>query len=65
MKHFHCPEDCENPQPIVQVCGLRLCGRCWFIDDTITVMFLCTPEVCPEQEVQLGAPAGIVDDEHG
>jgi hypothetical protein len=47
MKHFHCPHDCEHPQPIVQACGLRLCGRCWFIDGVYTIMFLCTPEACP------------------
>jgi hypothetical protein len=46
-KHFHCPEDCgENPQPIVQHCGLRLCGRCWVLYGVISIMFLCTPDIC-------------------
>jgi len=44
--HYHCPEGCENPQPIKQHCGLRLCGRCYFVLGVLTVMFLCTPEVC-------------------
>jgi hypothetical protein len=44
--HFHCPEGCEAPQPIRQVCGLRLCGRCYFFEDRMTIMFLCTPEFC-------------------
>jgi hypothetical protein len=44
--HFHCPHGCENPQPIVQDCGLRLCGRCYFLGNVWTVMFLCTPETC-------------------
>ena len=48
MPHFHCPEGCENPQPIPQWCGMRLCGRCYFVEDRTTIMYLCTPEVCGE-----------------
>jgi hypothetical protein len=47
-EHYHCPEGCENPQPIKQWCGLRLCGRCYFVHGIYTVMFLCTPATCDD-----------------
>lgn len=45
-EHYHCPLECEHPQPIVCDDGRRLCGRCWFVDDVRTEMVLCTPETC-------------------
>jgi hypothetical protein len=51
-EHWHCPLECEHPQPIRQTCGLRLCGRCLFIEDRWTVMILCTPETCDEARIE-------------
>lgn len=39
--HYHCPERCEHPQPFVGPDGDLLCGRCWAIDRTATLMELC------------------------
>ena len=47
-EHYHCPKDCENPQPFRGPDGEIWCGRCWFKDGVRTVVFLCTPETCDE-----------------
>lgn len=44
--HYHCPHDCENPQPFAGPDGKRYCGRCLHKDGKIVLMFLCSPEVC-------------------
>lgn len=43
--HYHCPFGDEHPQPFVAG-GLLLCGRCYFVDDVLTIMVECSPEVC-------------------
>lgn len=43
--HYHCPYDCEHPQPF-EADGVLYCGRCWFVCRELTVMVLCTPETC-------------------
>lgn len=45
VTHAHCPYECEHPQPFV-LDGVLVCGRCAFVDDTITPMVPCTPETC-------------------
>jgi hypothetical protein len=45
MPHYHCPEECEHPQPFI-LGELLLCGRCWFRDGELTPMVECSPEVC-------------------
>lgn len=47
--HAHCPEDCENPQPILADDGELYCGRCWFVGgEVVTKMIPCRPETCTE-----------------
>lgn len=52
IEHYHCPDECENPQPIHALDGKHYCGRCWFKFGEIVEVVLCTPETCDE-----GAPA--------
>jgi hypothetical protein len=57
MKHGHCPEGCEHPQPITAdgnprsppgaITGRQYCGRCWVKFDELVEMEPCTPETCP------------------
>ena len=54
-KHYHCPHDCEHPQPFDNVDGRKLCGRCFFVEGVETEMILCTPDVCPD-DPGLGGP---------
>jgi hypothetical protein len=51
LEHYHCPHECEHPQPFVAEDGRRLCGRCWVRDDVKREMILCTPETCPKDFV--------------
>ena len=43
--HYHCPHGCEHPQPFI-VGELLLCGRCYFVEDCLTVMVPCVPDLC-------------------
>lgn len=48
-QHYHCPQDCEHPQPFRHPeTGKILCGVCWFRGKIPMEVFLCTPETCPE-----------------
>jgi hypothetical protein len=47
--HYHCPYDCENPQPFLRDNGTRCCGRCFFEDGEYVEVILCTPETCEGQ----------------
>ena len=47
-QHFHCPRDCEHPQPFEWEEGRRFCGACFFDDGTWSEMLLCTPAICPD-----------------
>jgi hypothetical protein len=47
--HYHCPYECEHPQPLRTADGRYLCGRCWVLDDEQVDMQLCTPETCPNE----------------
>jgi hypothetical protein len=47
-EHYHCPNECEHPQPFRHTDGRVLCGICFFWRRTETEVFLCTPETCPE-----------------
>ena len=49
MSHYHCPHDCEHPQPFIASDGKRYCGRCWFRERELIEVFLCTPETCREE----------------
>ena len=47
--HYHCPNDCEKPQPFRD--GDRvLCGRCLHEKRGEVECFLCTPETCDDGE---------------
>jgi hypothetical protein len=49
VKYYHCPNDCEKPQPFYDhVDGVAYCGRCYFENRGLVKCFLCTPETCPE-----------------
>lgn len=50
--HYHCPDECENPQPIHAEDGKHYCGRCWFKFNEIVEVILCTPATCPEDKHQ-------------
>lgn len=56
-EHYHCPHDCESPQPFLAVDGRRLCGRCDRVDDRETEVILCTPQICPEDEIPFNEPS--------
>jgi len=46
-QHYHCPNDCEKPQPSRD--GERvLCGRYLHEGRGEFEVFLCTPVTCPE-----------------
>ena len=47
VSHAHCKMECEHPQPFVLE-GELFCGRCFHLDDRISAMIPCTPEVCEE-----------------
>lgn len=44
--HAHCPFACEHPQPMLGDNGTLLCGRCWFVEQRLTIMQPCIPGVC-------------------
>lgn len=44
--HWHCPNDCEKPQPF-SVEGTRFCGRCWHERNDMVPCIFCTPDTCP------------------
>lgn len=49
--HYHCPNDCEKPQPREYIeisTGRRvmICGKDLFDNNEFVEMFLCTPETC-------------------
>jgi hypothetical protein len=44
--HAHCPFLCEHPQPFMTDDNQLICGRCWFIEERVTVMQPCVPGVC-------------------
>jgi len=46
-KHYHCPNDCEKPQPFEDE-GKIWCGRCLHEGRGQVEVFLCTPVNCPE-----------------
>jgi len=63
IEHYHCPNDCgDHPQPFLvdgvpeagEYAGKWLCGRCWVVNNTRSIMVLCTPETCPEDVVRAG-----------
>ena len=45
VDHGHCPFDCSHPQPFV-LNGKLYCGRCEAVDNVLTEMVPCTPQVC-------------------
>lgn len=45
--HYHCPNDCEKPQPSIYD-GKAYCMRCMAEGRGTVEMFLCTPEVCDD-----------------
>lgn len=45
-EHWHCPLDCEKPQPYEDG-GRRWCGRCFHEGRGQIEVFLCTPRTCP------------------
>ena len=60
-EHYHCPFDCEHPQPFTLTGyltlraikvgfrrGKRYCGRCWHKFSEVVEVILCTPETCPD-----------------
>ena len=49
-EHYHCPCDCEHPQPFKHPDGGMFCGKCWFLYYAACEMVLCTPETCPSEE---------------
>jgi hypothetical protein len=54
MAHYHCPHGCEKPQPARYDGGAQLiCGWCWFIAKARSVVFRCTPETCPDDDMNL------------
>jgi hypothetical protein len=44
--HYHCPNDCEKPQPFKDM-DKRWCGRCLHEGRGQIEVFLCTPIICP------------------
>lgn len=46
-EHYHCPLDCEKPQPFRED-GKHWCGRCYHEGRGMIEMFLCTPETCDD-----------------
>jgi len=48
--HYHCPLQCEHPQPFVIVDSDQqhrlVCGRCWVVDQLVTDMIPCTEDIC-------------------
>ena len=44
--HAHCPHGCEHPQPFLIDDGRLVCGRCAILDNVLSEMLPCTPEVC-------------------
>lgn len=63
--HFHCPFDCDHPQPFTlaevqekpeyqQYAGKTFCGRCYYKDGMMTEMVTCTPETCPGDLIAVG-----------
>ena len=62
LAHYHCPHDCEHPQPFVCDDGRRLCGRCYFVDGIETEVILCTEDICEESsEAQDAAAVDAVE----
>ena len=51
IPHFHCPEGCEHPQPLVDAFGVVICGRCFVLGGgKESVMIPCTsPAQCWEE----------------
>jgi hypothetical protein len=52
--HYHCPNDCEKPQPIKDYDGKRYCGRCLHEGRGQVEVFFCTPVTCPKDFEQVG-----------
>lgn len=50
IKHSHCPNECEHPQPMTLETGVEICGSCWYHYHIITNMIPCTPETCLEMQ---------------
>ncbi len=51
--HLHCPYACEHPQAFYHRTVWEqyeteryICGVCFFIDNIITEMQRCNPEIC-------------------
>lgn len=50
VPHYHCPNDCEKPQPSIYE-GKAYCMRCMAEGRGTVEMFACTPETCDDGEV--------------
>jgi hypothetical protein len=50
-KHYHCPYDCEHPQPIHDPNGQVFCGRCWHMDNLRTEMIECNKDICKNENI--------------
>lgn len=48
FEHYHCPLDCEHPQPFKGDDGRVYCGRCRFVHERLTECILCTPATCKD-----------------
>lgn len=46
VNHYHCPHDCEHPQPFEHE-DRRYCAACYFREGIMNEMILCTPAICP------------------
>lgn len=51
LEHYHCPNECEKPQPI-EVYGELACGRCWHKFHEFVLVVECNAETCPD-DVQM------------